>query len=64
MEASERNYRLQVEDYRLNLVSNLDVLRTLQELQDARRDAIATAYEVKRLYWNLQAATGGLPSPP
>ena len=46
--AAEENYRLQVEDYRLNLVSNLDVLQTLQELQNTRREAIQARYNAKR----------------
>ena len=56
--ASEEDYRLQVEDYRRSLVNNLDVLRTLQTLQDARRDALHAQYETKRLYWQLRVATG------
>lgn len=57
-DAVEKNYRLQVEDYNLNLVSNLDVLQVLQELQDIRRDVIAARYAVQRLYWQLSVATG------
>ena len=56
--AAEDNYRLQVEDYRLNLVSNLDVLQALQELQDARRDVISARHEANRLYWQLRVASG------
>jgi len=58
LEAAEENYRLHVEDYRLNLVSTLDVLQALQELQDVRRDVIHVQHEAKRLYWRLQAAVG------
>jgi outer membrane protein len=54
----EENYRLQREDYRLNLVSNLDVLRALQELEEARQDLIGVRYEAKRLYWLLRVAAG------
>ena len=56
--AAEENYRLQQEDYRLNLVNNLDVLKTLQELEDARRDVISAHHEAKRLYWKLRVAMG------
>ncbi len=56
--ASEEDYRLQVEDYRRNLVGNLDVLLALQTLQDARRDVLHAQYETKRLYWQLRVATG------
>ena len=60
LQASEDNYRLQLEDYRLSLVNNLDVLQTLQELQDARRDALHAAYDVRRFHRKLQAATGDI----
>lgn len=56
--AAEENYRLQQEEYRLNLVNNLDVLQALQELEDARRDVITAHHEAKRLYWSLRVATG------
>jgi len=58
VEATERNYRLHVEDYALNLVSNLDVLQTLQELQDVRRDLIGATADVQRLSWRLRVAVG------
>ncbi|MBI3087902.1 MAG: TolC family protein [Candidatus Omnitrophica bacterium] len=58
--AADRNYLLQIEDYRLNLVSNLDVLQTLQDLQDARRDFLHAQHEAKRQYWRLRAAAGDL----
>jgi outer membrane protein len=57
-DAAERNYQLQREDYTLNLVSNLDVLKALQELQDVRRDVIRARYEAHRLFWRLLVATG------
>ncbi len=56
--AAEENYRLQVDDYRHSLISNLDVLQTLQELQDARRNTVHAKYDAKRLYWQLRVATG------
>ena len=58
LSATEENYRLQTEDYRLNLVSNLDVLKALEELQDTHRDVIHARHEAKRLYWRLRVATG------
>ncbi len=58
LEAQEENYQLQVEEYRRSLVSNLEVLRTLGELQDARRDLIAALYQAHRLYWKLRVAAG------
>ena len=56
--AAEENYRLQAEDYRHNLVSNLDVLQSLRELEDARRDVIHAVHETKRRYWALRVAAG------
>jgi len=58
LDASEENYRLQQEDYRLSLVNNLDVLQALEELLTARRDVIHATYEIKRLSRSLQAAVG------
>ena len=58
LEATEQSYRLQAEDFRLSLVNNLDLLQTLQTLEDSRRETLHAAYEAKRLYWQLQAAAG------
>lgn len=58
LEAAEHNYTLQREDYHSSLVSNLEVLQALQQLEDARRDYLHAAFEAKRLYWQLQVATG------
>ncbi|MBI3321756.1 MAG: TolC family protein [Candidatus Omnitrophica bacterium] len=60
-DAAEENYRLQVEDYRLNLVNNLDVLQALEDVQNARRETIHAIHEVKRLSWQLRVAAGNLP---
>ena len=60
-QAAEENYRLQLEDYQLSLVNTLDVLETLQDLEDVRREVIHAEYELKRLYWQLLIATGDLP---
>lgn len=56
--SAEESYRLQVEDYRLSVVNNLDVLQALQTLQTTRRDDIHARREAKRAYWQLRAATG------
>lgn len=61
LKAAEENYRLQVEEYRLSLVGNLDVLQTLQALQDIRREAIAATYDMKRSRWSLRVAMGEAP---
>ncbi len=58
--AAEDNYRYQKEDYNNNLVNNLDVLDSLQELQDTQRDFIAAHNEFNRDYWNFQVSLGAI----
>ena len=58
LEATEESYQMQVQEYRLNLVSNLEILSTLQTLQDARRDLTSALYDAHRLYWKLRATAG------
>ncbi len=58
LDSSEMNYNLQKEDYSLNLVNNLDVLTSIQLLEEARRNFIHSLYETKRLYGQLTVATG------
>ena len=58
LEATEESYQMQVQEYRLSLVSNLEVLSTLQTLQDARRDLTSALYDAHRLYWKLRATAG------
>ena len=58
LNASEESYRLETDDYRLNLVGNLEVLQTLQALQDARRDHIHARHDATRLFWRLRVAVG------
>lgn len=52
------NYYLQRKDYNRSLVNNLDVLASIQTLQDAERNYIHAIYEAKRLYWELRVSTG------
>jgi len=52
------NYHLQKRDYSRNLVSNLDVLTSIQTLQDSQRNYIHALYEAKRQYWQLRVAVG------
>jgi len=56
--SAELSYHLQTQDYKLNVVNNLDVLTAIQNLEDVRRSYIHTAYESKRFYWQLLAAAG------
>lgn len=52
------NYYLQRKDYNRSLVNNLDVLASIQTLQNAERNYIHAIYEAKRLYWELRVSTG------
>ena len=52
------NYHMQKKDYARNLVSNLDVLASIQTLQDSHRNYIHALYEAKREYWQLRVAVG------
>jgi len=58
LKSAELSYHLQTQDYKLNVVNNLDVLTAIQNLADVRRSYIHTAYESKRFYWQLLAAAG------
>lgn len=61
LEAAEKNYQMQKEDYQKSLVNNLDVLQSLQDLQSIRRDFISASFDAKRAYWNVQVAVGEIP---
>jgi outer membrane protein len=56
--ASEKNYRLQTEDFEKNLVNNLDVLQALEDLQRTRLSLEAAKADERRSYWALKVATG------
>jgi len=58
--AADENYAFQREDYRKNLVNNLEVLQALEDLQDMRRAWTSAKNETKRLYWNLLVTSGEL----
>jgi outer membrane protein len=58
---SQKNYELHLEDYRVNSVSNLDVLQALEDLQDIQRDFTTAKNETLKAYWKLKVATGDLP---
>jgi outer membrane protein len=63
VEAAHESALIQMEEYRRNLVGNLEVLSALQELQEIRRDLIQTRCEAMRLWWRLKAACGDIPAP-
>ncbi len=58
LSSAEQNYDLQTQDYKLNVVSNLDVLAAISDLENIRRNFVHTSYEGKRFYWQLQVAAG------
>ena len=58
LQSAELSYHLQSQDYKLNVVNNLDVITAIQNLEDIRRSYIHTSYESKRFYWQLLTAAG------
>lgn len=56
--AASENYKLQRKDYEFNLVSNLDVLASIQTLLNTKRDLIQATSQAKRMYWQLMVASG------
>ncbi len=60
VEAAEKNFFLQIEDFQKNLVNNLDVLQALEDLQSVRRELVAAHADARRSYWAFRVATGDL----
>lgn len=58
--AAEEDYNLQVGEYSLNLVSNLDVLRSLQTLQEVKLKLNYAQFQRKRNLIKLKIATGDI----
>ncbi len=58
VDASKKNYELNMEDYRHNLVNNLDVLDALQKYQDVRRRLNQAHYQMLKSFWRLKVAVG------
>jgi len=56
--AAETNYRLQADDFKTSLVSNLEVLQALEDLQSVRRNFVAVQADARRAYWALKVAMG------
>ncbi len=57
-EASKKSYELQVQEYRLNLVNNLDVLDALRQYENVERAYNQAHYESKKNYWKFKVAIG------
>lgn len=62
-ESARRNYDAQTHDYRLGLVTNLDVLQALTALQQNQRALDRARYALKLDYVRLQAEAGRRPAP-
>ncbi len=58
LDAAEKNYQLQKEDYQRSLVNNLEVLQAMEDAEDMRRNFININNETKRNYWQLKVAIG------
>ncbi|MHB8535709.1 MAG: TolC family protein [Sulfuricaulis sp.] len=63
-EAARKNYQAQEHDYRLGLVTNLDVLQALTALQENQRALDRARFSAKSDYLTLQAAAARRPAPP
>ncbi|MBY0371039.1 FAD-dependent oxidoreductase [bacterium] len=55
---SEKNYHRQNQDYRLGLVTNLDVLQALNTFQETKRSLDKARYQTLTAWAALQAAVG------
>jgi len=55
---AERNYQEQSSDYRLGLVTNLDVMQALANAQDSRRSYNRSVYALKTDWAVLETASG------
>jgi outer membrane protein TolC len=58
LEAAQKNFTLQKDEYQKRLVSNLDVLDAMQSLFETKRDANEAFYTMKKRYWQLEVAKG------
>lgn len=54
----ERNYKKQVQDYRMGLVTNLDVLQALNTFQETKRSLDQIRFQTFSAWAGLQAAIG------
>lgn len=59
----EKNYSLQADEYRLGLVTNLDVLAALSQLYQTKRQAVTNEYLAKAQMAALSVARGKVPQP-
>jgi outer membrane protein TolC len=59
--AAKENYEILQNEYRSNLVSNLDVRDALRRFQDIEKRYQEARYGVKMNYWKLRVALGDVP---
>lgn len=57
-EAAKEDFRLNNEDYKLNLISNIELLDVLRRYQAAMRRSNIEHFLAKRNYWKLKVASG------
>lgn len=62
-DTAKRNYEIQTREYRLGLVTNLDVLQALTAYQENQRALDRARYTAKLNYLRLQAAAVRRPAP-
>ena len=60
IDASERNYSSQKKDYELGVVTNLEVLRAIRSLQDARRSLLRAEATAHINLARLRVNAGGI----
>lgn len=58
LDAAQKNYHFQQEDYSHNLVNNLEVLTAFTSYLDIRRLENNAFYEQKKSYWRMKIAKG------
>ncbi|OGR95953.1 MAG: hypothetical protein A2902_02675 [Elusimicrobia bacterium RIFCSPLOWO2_01_FULL_64_13] len=63
-EKAAESYRLQVGEYRLGLVNNLEVLQVMNDMQDRKRDLDRALIESKVHWLELKTAAEDLPEAP
>ncbi len=56
--AAKKEYQMYAEEYKLNLVNNLDVLDVLRGSREIEQRHNAARYAMKKNYWKLKAAIG------
>ena len=59
--AAEDNFKEQNRDYRLGLVTNLEVLQAINTFQETKRTLDRKRFQIKTAWLSLQAAVGKIP---